>query len=340
MDPRLHPFLEAVTRTDADAELTRLMELATPSILSVVRHRAYGGKECEAEDVVSEARTQIVGCLQRMREDGGRSPRGASIADFETYVRTMAYNIWAETLRRENPERSKLQNRLHYLLAKRSTQYGFGLWMTDDGGPWAGFECWRGTIPETFSSERHLRLLTAAQAAATDACGAVDWSSLNLPDLVAALLSWLGGPLKLSDLVNAVLRLQKVTAPVEVLAPDEADFALVDPDFSPSEALRWKEYLSWLWQQTAQLTLPQRCAFWLHSHCLHELEFAGLASVRQAASALGLAAERMAELWNALPIDDLTIGGLLGVDRQQVINWRKAARIRLGRAWQAWSNQK
>ena len=66
------------------------------------------------------------------------------------------------------------------------------------------------------------------------------------------------------------------------------------------------------------------------------MELLGLTSVRQAATALGLTAERMAELWNQLPLDDLTIGRLQGVGRQQVINWRKAARIQLGREWQSW----
>ena len=76
----------------------------------------------------------------------------------------------------------------------------------------------------------------------------------------------------------------------------------------------------------------------LHSHCLHEMEFAGVTSIRKAATRLELAAEHMAGLWPALPLDDLRIGDMMGVGRQQVINWRKAARLRLGREWQRWLN--
>ena len=344
-DPRLHPFLEATSPNGVDAELTRLLELATPLVLRVVRNRPCGGAEYDADDVVSEVRTQVVACLQRLRAEGGASSLvAAPIADFENYVRTVAYNIWAETLRQQNPERTKLQNRLHYLLAKRSTQHGFALWRVDGSGTWAGFECWRDTVPTTFSGERHLRLMLDPHSAADEACGAGEWSPLNLPDLVAGLLGWLGGPLKLSELVNAVARLQGSPVSAPTLASEDADHpltesGLVDPRPSPCDELRWKEYLTWLWQQSAQLTLPQRCAFLLHSPCLHEMEFAGLTSIRLVASALGLATECMAELWNSLPLDDLAIGRLLGAERQQVINWRKAARIRLGHEWQRWSEQ-
>ena len=48
-------------------------------------------------------------------------------------------------------------------------------------------------------------------------------------------------------------------------------------------------------------------------------------------TALALAAEQFAELYNRLPLDDATIAQRLGITRQQVINLRKAARDRLVR---------
>jgi hypothetical protein len=41
--------------------------------------------------------------------------------------------------------------------------------------------------------------------------------------------------------------------------------------------------------------------------------------------------ERLASLWNDLPIEDVEIAEHLGVTRQQVINLRKVARERLAR---------
>jgi len=41
--------------------------------------------------------------------------------------------------------------------------------------------------------------------------------------------------------------------------------------------------------------------------------------------------ERLASLWNKLPLQDADIALLLGITRQQVINLRKSARERLAR---------
>jgi len=57
----------------------------------------------------------------------------------------------------------------------------------------------------------------------------------------------------------------------------------------------------------------------------------GIATIRQLAAALELTAERLAELWNELPIEDARIAELLGLTRQQVINARKSGRERLAR---------
>ena len=340
-DLRLSPFLEARSSDGAGLELARLLEMATPWIVRVARHRFRNTATPEVEDAVSEARAQVLGSLHRLRQGGGVSP---AITDFEAYTCAVAAKTCAEINRQRDPERAKVVNRLLYLLQKSTTQRGFALWTGADGESLAGFGHWRGRTPELFSETRRLQLATNPRAAAAEIFGAGGWSSLHLPDLVAGLLAWLGAPLKFADLADAVARLQDTPASLVVVERDSAGHAAtapdaVDPRPLPCDELQWKEYLAWLWQQSAQLTLPQRSAFLLHSHCLHELEFAGLTSVRQAAAALGLAAERMAELWNTLPLDDLAIGALLGVGRQQVINWRKAARIQLGRAWHQWSGE-
>ena len=309
-DPRLQPFLEAGTAVGADCELARLLELATALITRVVLHRFRQTAFPGVDDAVSEARSRIVARLLRLRSEHAAAPPRPlpPLSDFEAYVCGIAANTCTDLLRLCDPDRAKQLNRLRYLLEKRTTRHGFALWESAGNENLAGFEMWRGKVPETFSEARHLRLLTDPCAAASEAFGAGGWSSLDLPTLVAGLLTWLGGPLKLSALTDAVVRLQ--TAPtVPMVVPkgdpdrESAELEPVDPCLSPSDELRWKEYLSWLWEQTGRLTAPQRSAFLLHSHCLHELEFAGLISVRQAASALALAAEQMAGLWNILPLE-------------------------------------
>ena len=61
------------------------------------------------------------------------------------------------------------------------------------------------------------------------------------------------------------------------------------------------------------------------------IEDLGIATFQELAGMLGMAKEELAELWNRLPLDDNEIGARLGVERQQVINLRSAARQRLQR---------
>ena len=39
----------------------------------------------------------------------------------------------------------------------------------------------------------------------------------------------------------------------------------MDPALSPVDAMKWQEYLRWLWNEITQLSRPQRMAFLLHS---------------------------------------------------------------------------
>jgi len=65
--------------------------------------------------------------------------------------------------------------------------------------------------------------------------------------------------------------------------------------------------------------------------CITLFPATGIATIRELATALELSAERLAELWNDLPIEDARIAELLGLTRQQVINARKSGRERLAR---------
>ena len=98
MDPRLHPFLGAPTRNDADTELARLMELATPSILRVGRHRAlsprelasHAGRRLAATDIlrVSDHLAGCAACCETF--NWARMPTGEFPAGPESEVPTFA----------------------------------------------------------------------------------------------------------------------------------------------------------------------------------------------------------------------------------------------------------
>ena len=346
-DPRLRSFLEASTDAEADRALASLMDEAAPLMTALLQRKRRGrNNAADAEDAASEARTQLAVHLQRLRIAPTDRP---PIADFHAYAATVAFTAWASGLRQRHPGRAALLNRLRYLLENRTGQSGFALWTSPGGEPLAGFAVWRGGDAAP-SPERHQLLRADPCAAAAEvfrAAGPDSGASLPLADQVTGLLSWLGGPLPVRELTDALAELTGVCHFPETWREesgsaddDMAVPAAADPGPSPHDALRWKEYLLWLWHEAARLTLRQRSAFLFHSNCLREMELLGLTSVRQAAALLEVPPERMAEFWNLLPLEDRAIASLLGLECQQVINLRKVARGLLGRAWREWLDQK
>jgi hypothetical protein len=95
--------------------------------------------------------------------------------------------------------------------------------------------------------------------------------------------------------------------------------------------------LTKLWVEIRELPRTQRVALLLNLRdsqqrdALMLLPLTGVAGLPQVAGVLELPLGELAVLWNRLPLDDLSIGQLLGVSRQQVINLRKSARQRLAR---------
>ncbi len=118
-----------------------------------------------------------------------------------------------------------------------------------------------------------------------------------------------------------------------LLADDRADALL---------SLEQRRFLRALWEEIRELP-PRQCAALLLNlrdaqgrDAVSLLPLTGTASLREVAAVLGLPAERFAELWQRLPLDDASIAALLGATRQQVINLRKSARARLTRRLRIW----
>ncbi len=343
MNGLLREFLAAATPEEADHQLAKVIEFATPLMVRCLHQRGQGGLAQDAQDVLSAARTQLIQRLYRWRaqriEAGGTADGEPAVSDFGAYVTAVTYNAWSQDARRRHPARAMLLNRLRYVLEGRTNQRGFALWTGLDGKSWASFEVHRGQPPGPDALGKTGHLLADPAGTAREIFGAVAPASLPLADLVVGVLTWLGGPVRLCDLTDVLAVLQDIsTQPFEALPldadeePAAVQFAAPGP--SPHEELRWKEALCWLWREAARLTRPQRLAFLLKSTCLREMEALGLLSIRKAAAVLELPAEELAEHWSALPLEDRVIGGILRTETQQVINLRKAARVVLGRAWQ------
>jgi len=97
-----------------------------------------------------------------------------------------------------------------------------------------------------------------------------------------------------------------------------------------------RNWLGLVWAEIRELPENQRAALLLNLRSVHGAAVAliadlGLATFSEIATALGMNVQALAELWNRLPLEDREIAERLGLERQQVINLRSAARQRLER---------
>jgi hypothetical protein len=311
LDPILRPILEARDEDQRDEETVRLLlRTASPVIEDVIR-RSLRQEEivnlCASDDLRAEATYRILRRLDLVRQD----PVANAIRDVHEYVAVAAYNVFHDYLRRQFPERTKLSNRVRYLLTSDAR---FAMWERD-GVLLCGFTEWRGQ-PERRSREDLDRSVASSDIHAM---------RRQLIDIFATV----NAPLSCVDLVTALSATQAGAGPSgDVACPVEA---------TPERTVEDRDYLQKLWTEIRLLPRAQRIALLLNLRdsrgegAVRLLPLLGIASVADVRNALGLPAETFNRLWSAVPIADVEIAGLLQMTRQQVINLRAGARKRLTR---------
>lgn len=344
-DSLLRPFLEARDEATADLQLGKLLiEVADPVIRRLIGAKlrvrlpldstaARDANALDAEDLCSEVHGQLARRLHALRD--AQRPLAAHpaavpapIGNFEAYVATTAFSVWHDYLRCKHPARARLLNQIRYLLDENTRHSGLALWEVPASGErFCGFAAWRG---QHQPSNRVAALLQDPAGFVADAVPPSEWRSINPAKLLAVIFDRLGGPVPIAALTDAVAQLWNVQEEATPLAEAVIE-QISDSSPSPYDAIRWTEYLAWLWQAVGGLPARQRMAFLLNSQVISEFENAGIASIRTVAVALGLNAEEVASFWHDLPLSDQAIADRLCTSRQQVINLRKGARIILGR---------
>ncbi|HYV11273.1 MAG TPA: hypothetical protein VE980_10275 [Pyrinomonadaceae bacterium] len=322
IDALLEPLLSATTDEHANELLSQLIAgHAEPVIKGVIRFKLRFNshqetQRAEADDIHQDVVLQLVSQLQRFR----KLPAAHPITDVRGMAAIIAHRTCARWMRRQFPERHALKNRLHYLLTR---QRGFAIW-EENGKSIAGFVLWQ---QQKKSAVRNLSAVENIR------------KSPELAETIKSIFDYAGGPVEFDELVTAVAAIQGVSdQPVESLAEDEdGGFDPATPDPDPAWRVEKKMFLQRLWEELTQLPVNQRAALLLNLKdasgfgCITLFPAIGIATIRQLAAALELSAERLAELWNELPIEDARIAELLGLTRQQVINARKSGRERLAR---------
>jgi hypothetical protein len=312
LDPFLVPLVEAADDAERRSAIERIVLSAHPLIEQIVARSRLLLRDDEVDDVVSTINYLLV------RRLGDIVNGAAAIQRFHDFVAAVTYRAIYGMMRRRFPQRTRLKNRLRYALTRTPR---LALWGTPGepaGGlrEWAGQRC--GLAPARLSRNE-------VPAAALD--------PRHAPQAVEAIFRTVGHPLLLDDLVDVAAQLWGVTDAASPVADDAVGYE----DAGAERLLTSRQDLTLLWEEIRALPADQRAALLLNmreeggGNGLALLVLTGIATFDAVAESLGVTAEQLAELWSALPLQDLRIASMLGVTRQQVINLRKAARARLTR---------
>jgi DNA-directed RNA polymerase specialized sigma24 family protein len=346
LDTALRPWVEAGNETQSTNLLEDLLnEQIEPLIREIVGYQfrvffdALGrpSQAGESEDVCSEVRLQL---LTRLRELQA-NPTAQGIRNLRSYVAVTAYRACYEYLRRKYPKRHSLKHKLRFLLSQHPD---FAIWPRGRGNWLTGLAGWpqQNLAVATRSQANVTTLLNDPLSFATAHKLTVKLNAAGLSQLLKTVFAHLRQPLELDELVSLVAAfsgLKDLAGQTEAEPVDTTTWLEQLPDPSPdlSDTLAQRSYLARLWQEVRQMS-PRHCAALLLNlrderggSATELLVFTGVASFTQLAEALALSEPELAELWQRMPLDDLTIAERLGLNRQQVINLRRSARERLWR---------
>lgn len=324
IDPVLLAFLQAASETEAERLLALLIsEKVEPLVKNIIGYKLkvyfnddHRAEVADAEDIYGEAVAQLIARLSEIKTN----PDDKGIRNFRSYVAVTAYHACYEHLRRKYPQRHSLKNKLRYFLRHKE---GFALWKTEEGEWLAGFARWENRLSNDASRAQSMDALSLARSFTPQA---------SLPEMITAILERLDRPMELDEMTGIIALVwgirEQAAGGVENLADARAH---------PARELDQRIYIERLWSEIARLSPRHAAALLLNlkdeqgASALDIFLLIGAASFKQIADAMGQSEEWLASVWNQLPIDDTKIADHLGLIRQQVINLRKTARLRLAR---------
>lgn len=301
------------------------MDVASPLVKRVVKRRFFSSRDTTAEDqedVCGDAIAAIISRVRALRS----APDGAVIGDFESFAAGVAARTASRFFMARSPRRTLLRNRLRYVL---TTDKRFRIWQSDHGAWHCGLAGKSGIT--AVLSDAEVEACRGKLAATARSAG-------RLPEVVLQILTLARGTMELSALTSLAADSLGITDRNEVL--DDIAGNLPTPEPGAARQAEMRQLARELWREVCELPLPQRRALLLNlgsaggagqqatAWLIPDL---GIATFRALAEKLGMTAEDLASIWNRLPLPDNDIAARFGLERQQVINLRSAARQRLAR---------
>lgn len=334
-DSILLPFLLTSDESEAESLLADLIsKYAAPAVEGIVRSTLgqlaapelnHGAQETQdTEDIVGEVNIRILDRLRRLKESANED----TINDFRSYVAATAHNACHNYVRGKYPNRTRLRNKLRYILMHHPD---LALWQGADGKWIGGLSQWReqprsatsGWINEArMDPERFIKGGPAS----------------DVIELLREIFTSAKAPIHMEDLVSLAAEILRITdvppandVQLEYLKPNNLTANYVDPAVEEGQRL----HLKYVWDQIMELPEAQRVALLLavrdgtRTSIAVLLSESRIASFREIAEAVGMSANDFAQIFLDLPLDDNEISKRLSVTRQQVISYRQSARRRL-----------
>ena len=340
----LRAFLEERDQEKSDRLLGELIcDHAQPVIRRVLSSRLLirgGGivltEQQDFDDLVNDVTVRLLNKLNELK----RRSDAQSIA-FRSYVAASAYNACNEYLRRKYPERSRLKDKLRYIFTHHDR---LALWF--DGEDWlCGFVSWQ-ECGRSSTSSNQLRKFrydsgTAGQSGRN---AAEERGSRALIRMLLSLVEFAGEPTPFEDLIDVVADLLCIRGkePLRASESDVAGYRDTSPRIEDILCTRSEQqaFLRRVWLEIRGLPVDQRTALLLNlkdgdgTNITSLFASSCITTMREIADALGLTADQLCDIWDKLPMRDVTIAGRLGISAQQVVSLRQSARRRLLRRMQ------
>ncbi len=333
-DTALLPFLNSVMGKDAQDALTDLVaKQIQPIIEKTLRAKLHVSLKPndfhqtnqDALELLSEIKLLLISELGKLKSDFN----GRVIYNLSGYVTSVTINSYRQFLRTKYPLRQHLKNRLRYLLTHHPK---FALWENERGEWLCGFK--QNKKAET----------TRPPDAETIQAGIAEtsnknnlWESAGTIDLLIVIFEYAKVPLLFNELLSIVAEIQGIKDRKEM---SDSEPFLLSEKFTASEdkmqtEIEQQENLKKVWAEICMLPIRHRLALLLNlkdrqgDPVIWLLPLLRIASVRQIAEVLEFSPDKFVSVWNELPWDDLKISKYMNLTRQQVINLRQSARMRL-----------
>lgn len=312
-DPVLWPLIDASGEPAREEAIAALItSFAAPLIDSVLRRFRRTEPDVHAEDLEEISSLVVLRLIRKLR--AAASYEDHAIAALQGYVSALAHNACHDFRRMRYPERYRLKRNLRYIMSRYPA---FALWEAGDDVV-AGLAPWNGAAPRPIGEHFAATKVMRDRARPAEA--------------LRAIIDRIGHPIEFESLLDLVAELWDVRDVVI-----ERDEFPADERSDQQSALEQRQYLEHLWREILELPQNQRTALLLNlrdaagANALAFFVLLNIADAAEIARVAGLTQCELSEIWPGLPLDDLTIAGRLGLTRQQVINLRKSARLRLSR---------